>query len=100
MIALSRMDSTQEMSEQCIDVCAGTIQLPASHREVARRAAILITFLSAVMLCVQMKSTSLHHAAEQGHFEVVELLLKHGATVSLRNKVSIEFLCIEIILQP
>ena len=41
--------------------------------------------------CVQMKNTSLHIAAHEGHFELVELLLKHRASINLQNKVSVGF---------
>ena len=83
---------------ECIDACAGTIRVPASHREAARRAAISSTPLSGVILCVQALNTCLHHAAQKGHINVVQCLLKEGANIHLTNKVSIGFWCIELIL--
>ena len=42
-------------------------------------------------LCLQMGNTALLLAAHQGHIEVVEALLKHGASVNLQNDVSMDF---------
>ena len=41
--------------------------------------------------CVQIKNTSLHIAAHEGHIELVDLLLKHGASINMKNKVGVEF---------
>jgi len=38
-----------------------------------------------------MKNTSLHIAAYEGHFDLVDLLLKHKASINLQNKVGVEF---------
>ena len=41
-------------------------------------------------------STPLHHAAKNGHFKVVELLLERGAMRDLRDKVRKGFVCVLI----
>ena len=38
-------------------------------------------------LCPQIGNTALLHAAHQGHIDVVDLLLTHGASVNLQNDV-------------
>ena len=43
------------------------------------------------LACVQMKNTSLHIAALEGHIDLVRLLLKHKASVYQKNKVGVEF---------
>ena len=43
-----------------------------------------------VFVCVQMKNTSLHIAAHEGHIDVVDLLLKHRASINVQNKVGVE----------
>ena len=40
---------------------------------------------------VQMGNTSLHLSAYEGHIDLVALLLKHGASINLQNKVGVEF---------
>ena len=40
-------------------------------------------------LCPQIGNTALLNAAHQGHIDVVELLLTHGASVNLQNDVRI-----------
>ena len=38
-------------------------------------------------LCPQIGNTALLNAAHEGHIDVVELLLTHGASVNLQNDV-------------
>ena len=42
-----------------------------------------------VVLCVQVTGgTAIHHAAENGHMESVEVLLGGGANMEIKDKVS------------
>ena len=71
-----------------IDMCADNY---AHIRDDIQRVVILLTFLPALIRCLQMGNTALLYAARQGHIEVVELLLKHGASVNLQNTVGVGF---------
>ena len=68
-----------------------TLRVPKSKRESIRRAVISSTRLFALGSCVQVDNTALHHAAESGHCDVVEFLLKRGASVNLQNRVGVGF---------
>ena len=40
------------------------------------------------VFCMQGQDTPLHKAAHNGHVQIVELLGKNGANISMKNKVS------------
>ena len=43
--------------------------------------------MKAVKFMLQNGDTALHNAARNGHVEVVEILVKYGAAVDIRNEV-------------
>ena len=45
--------------------------------------------LLTITLFSQFNRTPLHYAARNGHSKVVQLLLSHGATVNMKDRVSI-----------
>ena len=87
------MESTSEMLCQCI--------MPQVHlyvcgrydflwvRETAQRVTEWLAPLSTIIPCVQIDNTALHHSAHEGHIEIVALLLEHGASVNLQNRVGV-----------
>ena len=77
----------------CIFVCIGTSRVPTISKAHTRRVVILSTYLSDTNPCVQIGSTALHHAAQQGHIELVDFLLKNGASVNMQNNVCAVFFC-------
>ena len=51
----------------------------------------------AIMPCtLQNGSTPLHVASQNGHKDIAQLLLDHGAGVSIASKVSVSFLSMEV----
>lgn len=59
---------------------------------------VVVVMLVVVVVHLKDDATPLHKAAEQGHLQIVQLLLSKGAEVNSRDKVSTSTLLIIVII--